>query len=138
MNVEPSGSETVESTSRPLEGVDDVKCSHCLALRMLSVSDRVTDNLQLPSATMTSPTRNTATHIFEEDLENTTGLFVDETGDTLHTTTASEAANGGFCDTLDVVAEDFTMTLSTTLAKSLPGNKSHYQLPVVQNEDFFF
>jgi hypothetical protein len=45
VNVEPSGSETVESTSRPLKGVDDVKCGHRLAFRMLSVSDRVTDNL---------------------------------------------------------------------------------------------
>ena len=45
VNVEPSGSETVESASRPLKGVDDVKCSHCLALRMLSVGDRVTDDL---------------------------------------------------------------------------------------------
>ena len=61
-----------------------------------------------------------STHIFEEDLENTTGLFVDETGNTLHTTTASEATNSGFCDTLDVVAKDFAMTLSTTLAKALP------------------
>jgi hypothetical protein len=45
VNMEPSGSETVERTSRPLKGVDDIKCSHCLALRMLSVGDRVTDNL---------------------------------------------------------------------------------------------
>ena len=44
-NVEPSRSETVEGTSRPLKGVDDVKCSHRLAFRMLSVSDRVADNL---------------------------------------------------------------------------------------------
>lgn len=44
---------------------------------------------------------------------------MDETGDTLHTTTVSEAANGGHCDTLDVVVKDFTMTLSTTLAKAL-------------------
>jgi hypothetical protein len=45
VNMEPSGSETVERTSRPLKGVDDIKCSHCLAFRMLSVGDRVTDNL---------------------------------------------------------------------------------------------
>ncbi len=45
VNVEPLRSEAVESTSRPLKGVDDVKCSHRLALRMLSVGDRVTDNL---------------------------------------------------------------------------------------------
>ena len=45
VNVELSRSETVEGTSRPLKSVDDVKCSHCLALRMLSVGDRVTDDL---------------------------------------------------------------------------------------------
>jgi hypothetical protein len=46
-NVELSRSETIECTSRPFKGVDDVKCGHRLALRMLSVGDRVTDNLQL-------------------------------------------------------------------------------------------
>jgi hypothetical protein len=45
VNAEPSCSETVESTSRPLKGVDDVKRSHRLAFRMLSVGDRVADNL---------------------------------------------------------------------------------------------
>jgi hypothetical protein len=45
VNAEPSSSETVESTSRPLKGVDDVKCGDRLALRMLSVGDRITDNL---------------------------------------------------------------------------------------------
>jgi hypothetical protein len=75
------------------------------------------------------------THIFEEDLENTTGLFVNETGDTLHTTTASETANGGFCDTLDVVAKDFTMTLSTTLAKTLQA--SYYKLLRSKERTFF-
>ena len=44
-NMDPSRSETVKGTSRPLKGVDNVKCGHCLALRMLSVGDRVTDNL---------------------------------------------------------------------------------------------
>ena len=33
------------------------------------------------------------THILEEDLENTTGLLVDETRDTLHTATASETTD---------------------------------------------
>jgi hypothetical protein len=119
-NVEQSRSETVECASRPLKSVDDIKCGHRLAFRMLGVGDRVTDNLQLWSVTMKNLRRETSTHIFEEDLKDTTGLFVDETRDTLHTTTTSEAANGGLCDTLDVVAEDFAMTLSTTLAKSLP------------------
>ena len=45
VNVEQLRSETVEGTSRPLKGVDDVKCCHCLAFRVLSVGNRVTDNL---------------------------------------------------------------------------------------------
>ena len=32
--------------------------------------------------------------ILQEELEHGTGLFVDGTGDTLHTTTAGQAANG--------------------------------------------
>ena len=39
------------------------------------------------------------THVLEEDFQDTTGLFVDETGDTLHTSTTSKAADGGLCDT---------------------------------------
>jgi len=46
-NVGQSCSETVEGTSRPLKGIDDVKCGYRLAFRMLSVGDRVTDNLEL-------------------------------------------------------------------------------------------
>ena len=42
---------------------------------MLSVGDGVTDD------------------VLEEDLENTTGLLVDETGDTLDTTTTSETTD---------------------------------------------
>ncbi len=60
-----------------------------------------------------------ATHVLEEDLENTTRLLVDETGDTLDTTAAGETADGGLCDTLDVVAKDLAVTLSTTLSESL-------------------
>ena len=48
---------------------------------MLGVGDRVPDN------------------VLKEDLEDTTGFFVDETGDTLYTTTTSEATDGGLRDT---------------------------------------
>ena len=47
-----------------------------IPLGVFSVGDRVTDD------------------VLEEDLENTTSLFVDETRDTLDTTTTSETANG--------------------------------------------
>ena len=64
------------------------------------------------------------THILEEDLKDTTGLFVDETGNTLYTTTTGETTDSRLGDTLDVVTEDFTMTLSTTLAKTLKDKSS--------------
>lgn len=51
--------ETVEGTSLPLEGVDDVERGDGLALGMLSVGDSITDDA------------------LEEGLEDTTGLFVD-------------------------------------------------------------
>jgi hypothetical protein len=40
-----------------------------------------------------------ATHILEEDLENTTRLLIDETRDTLHTATAGKTTNSGLRDT---------------------------------------
>jgi hypothetical protein len=49
----------------------------CLALGVLSVGNRVTDD------------------VFEEDLEDTTSLLVDEARDTLDTTTTSETADSG-------------------------------------------
>ena len=42
------------------------------------------------------------THGFKEDLEDTTGLFVDETRDTLDTTTAGKTADSGLSDTCKV------------------------------------
>lgn len=39
--------------------------------------------------------------------------------DTLDTATTSQTADGGFSDTLDVVAQDLTVTLGATLSKTL-------------------
>ena len=62
--------------------------------------------------------RNCA-HVLEEDLEDTTGLFVDEARDTLHTTTTSETADSGLGNALDVVAKNLAVTLRAALAKTL-------------------
>ena len=90
--------ETVEGLSLTLEGVHDIHSDDSLTAGVLGVGDRVTDD------------------IFKEDLENTTGLFVDETGDTLDTTTTSETADSGLGDTLDVIAKDLTVTLGASLS----------------------
>ncbi|KAL4543141.1 hypothetical protein Ndes2526B_g03811 [Nannochloris sp. 'desiccata'] len=67
---------------------------------MLSVGDGITDN------------------VLKEDLEDTTGLLVDQARDTLDTTTASQTANSGLGDALDVVAQHLPVALSTTLAEA--------------------
>lgn len=53
--------ETVEGSSLSLQGVDDVHSSDGLPLRVLGVGNGVTDD------------------ILKENLEDTTGLFVDKT-----------------------------------------------------------
>nr|GLL43033.1 unknown [Ipomoea trifida] len=58
-------------------------------------------------------------HVFEEDLEDASGLLVDEAGDTLHAASASQTADGGLGDSLDVVAEDLPVTLGSSLAQAL-------------------
>ena len=59
------------------------------------------------------------TNIFQKDLENTSGLFVDQTGDTFDATSTSETTDGGLGNTLDVVAKDLAMTLCATLSETL-------------------
>jgi hypothetical protein len=76
-----------------LESIDNVQRGDSLSLGMFSVGDGITDN------------------VFQEDLEDTTGFFVDETGDTLHTTTTSETTNSRLGNTLNVVTKNLTMTL---------------------------
>jgi hypothetical protein len=68
---------------------------------VLSVGDGVADNT------------------LEEGLENTAGLLVDHGRNTLDTTTTSETADSGLCDTLDVVAQNLAVTLGTTLSETL-------------------
>jgi hypothetical protein len=81
--------------------IDDVHGRHGLATGVLGVGDGV------------------ANDVLQEDLEDTAGLLVDETGDTLDTPTTSQAADGGLGDALDVVAKDLAVALGSALAQSL-------------------
>ena len=93
--------ESVQGTSLTLQSVDHIHGGHGLPLGVLGVGDGITDD------------------VLEEHLQDTTGLLVDETGDTLHTTTASQAADGGLGDALDVITQYFAVTLGASLAKAL-------------------
>ena len=93
--------ESVKSTALALKSVDDVHGGHGLPLGVLGVGDGITDD------------------VLEEHLQDTTGLLVDKSGDTLDTTTASQTADGGLGDTLDVIAQYLAMTLGATLSETL-------------------
>jgi hypothetical protein len=68
---------------------------------VLSVGDGITDDT------------------LEEGLEDTAGLLVDHSGDTLDTTTTGETADSGLGDTLDVVTQNLAVTLGAALAEAL-------------------
>ena len=93
--------ESVQGTTLTLQGVDNVHGCHGLPLGVLGVGDGITDD------------------VLEEHLQDTAGLLVDETGDALHTTTASETADCGLGDTLDVITQYFAVTLGASLSKTL-------------------
>ena len=93
--------ESVEGLSLALEGVDDIHGGDGLPASMLGVGDRVTDD------------------VLKENLEDTAGLLVDEATDALDTTTASQTADGGLGDALDVVPEDLPVALGASLSESL-------------------
>ena len=94
-------SKAIQSASLPLEGIDNIHSSDSLPLGVLSVSDGIPDD------------------VLKEDLEDSTGLLVDESRDTLDSSTASQPSDGRLGDTLDVVSQHFPVTLGTSLPKSL-------------------
>lgn len=90
-------SEAVQGTSLSLQSIDDIHGRDRLSLGMLRVGDSVTDD------------------VLQENLEDATSLFVDEAGDSLDTPTTSQTPDGGFGDSLDVVAQNLTMSLGSPL-----------------------
>ena len=78
-------SESVQGTSLSFQGIDDVHGGDGLSLGVLGVGDCITD------------------HVFQENLEDSSSFFVDESRDSLDTTSASQTADSGLRDTLDVI-----------------------------------
>lgn len=93
-------SESVKSTSLSLKSVDDVHSRNSLSASVFGVGDGVSDD------------------VLEEHLEDTTGLLIDESRDTFHTTTTSETSDGGLGDSLDIVTKNFSVTFGTSLSES--------------------
>lgn len=74
---------TVHNHNRPT-----ILTGHRLALRVLSVGDCVADD------------------ILQKALQHATSLLIDQTRDTLHTSTTGQTTNSRLRDALDVVAKN--------------------------------
>ena len=92
--------ESVQGTSLAFQSIDDVHGGDGLSLGVLGVGDGITDD------------------VLQENLQDTTGFFVDEARDTLDTTTTSQTTDSGLGDTLDVITQHLTMTLGASLSQS--------------------
>ena len=84
----------------PLEGIDDIHGGDSLPLGVFGVGDSIPDD------------------VLKEDLEDSTGLLIDEARDTLDSTTTRQPSDGGLGDALDVVSQHLTVTLGASLSQS--------------------
>ena len=100
-NASRLSTESIEGASLALQGVHDVHRGDSLPARVLGVRHGITD------------------HVLEEHLEHSARLLVDDGRDTLHSTTASQTADGGLSDALDVIAKHLAMALGSALSQSL-------------------
>ena len=92
--------ESVQSASLAFKSVDDVQSSDSLSLSMFSISDSVSDD------------------DFKENLQNTSSFLLDESRNTLDSTSTGQSTDGGFSNTLDVIAKDLSVTLGASFSKS--------------------
>ena len=92
--------ESVQGPALSFQSIDDIHCCDGLPLGVLCVCDGISDD------------------IFKENLQYTTGLFVDQPRNSLHTTSASKTTDGWLGDTLDVITKNFPVTLSASLSKT--------------------
>lgn len=83
------------------QSIDDVHGCDSLALGMLCVGDGITDD------------------VLKEHLQDTTGLFVDQTRYTLDTTTTGQSTDCRLGYSLDVITQNFAMTLRSSFTESL-------------------
>lgn len=92
--------ESVEGTSLTLEGVDDVHSGYGFPLGVLGVGDGVPDD------------------VLEEYLEDSASFFVNQARYAFDSASPGQTSYGGLRDALDVVAENFTVTLGAPLSQS--------------------
>ena len=105
--------ESIKSATLTFQSIDNIEGGDSLSFCVLSVCDRITDN------------------VLKECLEHSTSFLVDETRDALDTSSSGQTANSGLGDSLDVVAKNLAMSFGTTFSKSFSSLSSSSHLVVV-------
>lgn len=105
-------SETVQGAALAFQCVDDVHGGDGLSLGVFSVCDGITND------------------VFQEHLQDTSGFLVDQAGDTLDSTATGQTTDCWLRDSLDVIAQDFAMTLCSSFAQAFSSfaSSSHVDL----------
>ena len=93
--------ESVKGSSLAFQSVHDIESGDGLSLGVLGVGDGVADD------------------VLEEDLEHSSGFFVNQAGDSLDTASAGETPDCRLGDSLDVITQDFSVTLGASFSQSL-------------------
>ena len=106
--------EAVQSAALSLKSIHHVHGGDGLPFGVLGVGDSIAD------------------HVLQENLQHAAGLLVDQTGDTLHSATASQAADGGLGNSLDVITENFAVTLCASFAEPFSSLSSSRHLSSVR------
>ena len=94
-------SESIQGASLPLEGIDHIHGGDSLPLGVFSVGDSIPD------------------HILQEDLQDSTGLLIDEARDPLDSSPPRQPTDGRLGDALDVIPQHLPVTLGASLPQSL-------------------
>ena len=93
-------SESVQGSSLTLQSIDDVHGGDSLSLGVLAVGDGITDD------------------VLKENLKNSTGFLVDESRDTLDSSSSGETANCWLRDSLDVITKNLAMALGSSFSEA--------------------
>merc|ERR1711976_97946 len=96
-----SVSETVESSTLSLESVDDVHSGDSFSSGVLSVCNGISDDL------------------LKERSEDSSGVVIDEAGDSLDTTSSTESSDSWFGDTVNSGSSGFSgVSFSTVFSNT--------------------
>ncbi|KAJ0458332.1 hypothetical protein HanIR_Chr15g0783841 [Helianthus annuus] len=101
VSINYSTTKAIQSSSLPLQRINNIHRRHRLPPRMLRIRNRV------------------ANHILQKYLQNSTCLFINQTADPLHSSSSSQPPDRRFSDSLNVIPENFPVTLCSALSQPL-------------------